>query len=93
MNKRSLLKSLLAATLVCATITFAGEGAAVKGNPKSKIYHKPACKHYAAKGSTIEFKTEAEAKKAGYTPCKQCEKPKKKTENKTDKKDATPKEK
>ena len=91
MNKRSLLKSLLAATLVCATITFAGEGAAIKGNPTSKIYHKPTCKHYAAKGSTAEFKTEAEAKKAGYKPCKQCGKPKKETKKKTDKKDATPK--
>jgi len=93
MNKRSLLKSLLAAMLVCTTITFAGEGAAVKGNPKSKIYHKPACKHYAAKGSTAAFKSEAEAKKAGYTPCKQCGETKKKAENKTDKKDSTPKEK
>ena len=72
MKKRSVLKTLLAVALVCASVTFAGEGVAVKGNPKSKVYHKPACKHYSAKGSTVEFKTEGEAKKAGYTGCKQC---------------------
>lgn len=76
MKKRSVLKALLAVTLVCASVTFAGEGAAIKGNPKSKVYHKPACKHYAAKGSSVEFKSEAEAKKAGYTPCKICNKTK-----------------
>lgn len=94
MNKRSLLKSLLAATLVCATVTFAGEGAAVKGNPESKIYHKPACKHYTAKGTTTEFKTEADAKKAGYKPCKKCGKTQKKeTEKKTEKKTPAPEKK
>ena len=72
MKKRSVLKTLLAVTLVCASVTFAGEGATVKGNPNSKVYHKPACKHYSAKGSTAEFKSEAEAKQAGYTACKQC---------------------
>jgi methylphosphotriester-DNA--protein-cysteine methyltransferase len=77
MKKRSLLKALLAATLVCATATFAVEGGtAVKGNKSSKIYHKPACKHYAAKGSTVEFKSEAEAMKAGYKACKKCGKAK-----------------
>ena len=79
MKKRNLLKALLAATLVCATVAFAGEGSAIKGNPKSKIYHKPACKHYTAKGTTAEFKSEAEAKKAGYKPCKKCGKIEKKT--------------
>jgi len=72
MKKRSLLKILLATTLVCASMTFAGEGAVIKGNPKSKIYHKSACKHYSAKGSTKEFKSEAEAQKAGYKACKKC---------------------
>lgn len=76
MKKRSMLKILLAATLVCASAAFAGEGAAIKGNPKSKVYHKPACKHYAAKGSSVDFKSEAEAKKAGYTACKVCGKTK-----------------
>lgn len=72
MKKRSVLKTLLAVMLVCASVTFAGEGAAVKGNPNSKVYHKAACKHYNAKGSTVGFKTEAEAKQAGYKGCKQC---------------------
>lgn len=89
MKKRNLLKALLAATLVCATVTFAGEDSAVKGNPKSKIYHKPVCKHYTAKSTTVEFKSEAEAKKAGYKPCKKCSTPKKKTEKEA----AAPKEK
>lgn len=98
MKKRNLLKALLAATLVCATVVVAGEGtAAVKGNPKSKIYHKPTCKHYTAKGTTVEFKSEAEAKKAGYTGCKKCCPTKKKTEKpvekKTEKKAEVPKEK
>ncbi len=75
MNKRNLLKTLLAATLVCASVTIAGEGVAVKGNPESKIYHQPACKHYTAKGSTKEFKSEEEAKAAGYKACKKCGKP------------------
>ncbi len=76
MKKRSLLKIMLATTLVCTSMAFAEGGAAVKGNPNSKIYHKPVCKHYNAKGSTKEFKSEAEAKKAGYKACKQCSKPK-----------------
>ena len=52
-----------------------GEGA-VKGNKTSKIYHKSACKHYAAKGSTETFASEATAQKAGYKICKQCGKTK-----------------
>jgi hypothetical protein len=67
MKKRSVLKTLLAMTLVCVSVAFAGEGAAVKGNPNSKVYHKAACKHYTAKGSTAGFK--------GYKGCKQCCKP------------------
>jgi len=84
MKKRSLLKILLATTLVCASMAFAEGGAAVKGNPNSKVYHKPVCKHYSAKGSTKGFKSEAEAKKAGYKACKQCSKAK--TEKKEAKK-------
>ncbi len=76
MKKRSLLKILLATTLVCASMAFAEGGPAVKGNPKSKVYHMPACQHYNAKGSTKEFKSEAEAKQAGYKACKQCGKAK-----------------
>ena len=58
--------------VVCATLAFAGVGDAVKGNKSSKIYHKPACKHYAAKGSTETFASEAAAKEAGFKACKQC---------------------
>ncbi len=72
MKKRTLLKTLMATALVCASVTFAGEGVAVKGNTKSKIYHKPACTHYTAQTCTAEFKSEAEAKAAGYKPCKKC---------------------
>ena len=75
MQKRNLLKLLTAGMVVCATLAFAGEGAAVKGNKTSKIYHKQACKHYAAKGSTETFATEAAARQAGYKICKQCAKP------------------
>ncbi len=76
MKRRMGLKTLLAAALVCASMTFASEGVAIKGNPKSKVYHKPTCQHYAAKGSTVEFNSEAEAKEAGYKACKQCGKEK-----------------
>ena len=76
MKKRNWLKTLLAVTLVCTSVVFADGGAAVKGNPKSKVYHKPACQHYNAKGSTVEFKSEAAAKQAGYKSCKQCSKAK-----------------
>jgi len=73
-KRRNLLKTLLAATLVCASVSFAGDAAVLKGNPNSKKYHKQTCRHYAAKGSTVEFKSEEEAKEAGYKPCKQCHK-------------------
>ena len=76
MKKRSLLKTLLAATLVCASVALAAEGIAVKGNPNSKVYHKPACQHYKAKGSTAEFASEEKATQAGYKACKQCGKAK-----------------
>jgi|GEM_PF-768906 len=73
MKRSDMLKSVLAATLVFATASFAAEGAAaVKGNPDSKIYHKSECRFYNSKSSTKEFASEAEAKKAGYTACKKC---------------------
>jgi hypothetical protein len=72
MKKRSILKMLLATTLVCAFVAIGGENTAVKGNKNSKIYHKPACKHYTAKGSTETFASEDEAKGAGYKACKKC---------------------
>lgn len=80
--KRSKWLKLMAAVAIitCATSVMAEEtatAAPIKGNPESKIYHKPVCRHYKAKSCTKEFKTEAEAKKAGYKPCKQCAAPKK----------------
>jgi methylphosphotriester-DNA--protein-cysteine methyltransferase len=95
MKKRNLLKALLAVTLVCATAAIAEKSAvvAVKGNKSSKVYHKPTCKHYTAKGSTEAFKSEAEAITAGYKACKQCgkAKAKKKDEKKPETKTETPK--
>ena len=84
MKRRTILISIFATLLVGVTVLFATEGVAVvkkapvvkklplKGNTKSKIYHKPSCVYYNSKYTTVEFKTEAEAKKAGYTPCKKC---------------------
>jgi methylphosphotriester-DNA--protein-cysteine methyltransferase len=72
MKKRTMLKSLMAMALVCASVAFAAEVTTVKGNEKSKTYHKPECRFYSSKGSTVEFKSEVEAKQAGYTACKQC---------------------
>lgn len=82
MKRRNMLMAVMAGMLVCATASFAAEGAPVKGNPKSKIYHKAECKHYAAKGSTKEFASEADAVKAGYTACKKCSAKKKEAEKK-----------
>lgn len=76
MKKRNWMKTLLAATLVCASVAFAADGVAVKGNPNSKVYHKPACQHYNAKGSTVEFSSEEKATQAGFHACKQCGKAK-----------------
>ena len=71
------------------------ESTAVKGNPKSKVYHKPACRYYTSKSTSVVFKTETDAQKAGYKGCKRCGKPKgvNKTKKPADKKPAVPKEK
>jgi methylphosphotriester-DNA--protein-cysteine methyltransferase len=82
MKKRHVLKVLLAVACVSATTVLAANSSMVKGNPDSKIYHKSTCKHYAAKGSTSEFTSEAEAVKAGYKGCKKCSGTKKKSEQK-----------
>jgi methylphosphotriester-DNA--protein-cysteine methyltransferase len=79
MNKRRLLKTLMVAAMFCTFTAFAGDGPVVRGNPKSKVYHLPACRHYNAKSSTVEFKSAAEAEKAGYKACKMCGKTKDKT--------------
>ncbi|HEY5653117.1 MAG TPA: Ada metal-binding domain-containing protein [Pontiella sp.] len=85
MDKRRLLKMVLAVTLTCASLSFAAEGVAVKGNKKSKIYHKAVCRHYNAKGTTEEFRTEDAATQAGYKACRKCNKLKanKQSEKKT----------
>lgn len=76
MKKRRLLIMLLSAALSCTGALYAAGNAAVKGNPKSKVYHMPVCAHYSAKGSSVEFKSEVDAQKAGYKACKQCAKSK-----------------
>ena len=80
MKRSKWIKLVAVALIACTTTIFAAEKAAatVRGNPDSKVYHKVACRHYSAKGSSKEFKTEAEAKKAGYKPCKRCAAPEKK---------------
>jgi methylphosphotriester-DNA--protein-cysteine methyltransferase len=82
MNKRHWMKLMIVVAIACTTAVYAADPAPVKGNPESKIYHKTACRHYAAKSSTKEFKSEGEAVKAGYKPCKQCAPPK--AQNKSD---------
>lgn len=76
MKRRNWLTFVAVAMIACTAVVFAADPAPVKGNPDSKVYHKAACKHYAAKGSTKEFASEADAVKAGYTPCKKCAVPK-----------------
>ena len=84
MKKRTWLKLMIVAAFACTTAVYAANPAPVKGNPNSKVYHKAACRHYAAKSSTKEFKSEPDAVKAGFKPCKQCAAPKAQT--KTEKK-------
>lgn len=43
-----------------------------RGNPSSKIYHNASCRHYKSKGASKVFASPAEARAAGYTPCKIC---------------------
>ncbi len=85
MNKRNWLKLMVVAAIACTTAVYAADPAPVKGNPDSKIYHKADCRHYSSKSSTKEFKSEAEAVKTGYTPCKQCAAPKAQTKSETTK--------
>ncbi|WP_084068365.1 sunset domain-containing protein [Desulfocicer vacuolatum] len=42
------------------------------GNIHSKIYHKKGCRYYNCKNCIVLFKSEEDAKRAGYTPCKLC---------------------
>lgn len=47
-------------------------GAGYHGNPSSKVYHNSSCRHYNSKGASKVFASPAEAKAAGYKPCKIC---------------------
>jgi hypothetical protein len=76
MKRSNWLKMMAIALITCAATVYAADPAPIKGNPDSKVYHKIGCRYYSAKGSSVEFKTEAEAIKAGYTPCKICAVPK-----------------
>jgi len=89
MKRRNWLKLVAIAVIACTASVFAEQAATpattpVKGNPDSKIYHKADCRFYTAKSSTKEFKSEADAVKAGYKPCKQCAAPKKDAKDKKD---------
>ncbi len=91
MKRRNWLTLAAIAVIACTTTVSAAESAApaattVKGNPDSKVYHKPDCRFYKAKSSTKEFKSEAEAVKSGYKPCKKCAAPKKEKKDKKEKK-------
>lgn len=54
------------------TIASATREAAYRGNFKSKVFHKADCRHAACKACTKVFTSEAEARAAGYHPCKVC---------------------
>ncbi len=88
MKRNTWLKLMAVAMIACATAASAAEKvpAAVKGNPDSKVYHKAECRYYNAKSSTKAFKSEAEARGAGYTPCKRCAAPTKEKKAKSPKK-------
>ena len=96
MIRRKWLSLAATALVACGAIVYAeGTGETptpppIKGNPKTKVYHKPECRYYKAKSSTAEFKTEADAKKAGYKPCKKCGVPKKDKKDKEKPAAATP---
>lgn len=44
----------------------------VRGNPTSKIYHRPGCQYFNSKGASRSFATPQEAVNAGFRPCKVC---------------------
>ncbi len=45
----------------------------IRGNEKTKVFHGPGCRNYDSKHCTAQFKTEKEARAAGYKPCTQCQ--------------------
>ena len=46
--------------------------AGYRGNPESKIYHNSSCRYYKGKSVSKTFASPADAKAAGYRPCKVC---------------------
>lgn len=46
--------------------------AGYRGNPGSKIYHNSSCRYYKSKSVNKTFASPADAKAAGYRPCKVC---------------------
>ena len=46
--------------------------AGYRGNSESKIYHNSSCRYYKGKSVSKTFASPADAKAAGYRPCKVC---------------------
>ena len=46
--------------------------AGYRGNPESKIYHNSSCRYYKGKSVSKTCASPADAKAAGYRPCKVC---------------------
>lgn len=46
--------------------------AGYRGNPESKIYRNSSCRYYKGKSVSKTFASPADAKAAGYRPCKVC---------------------
>ena len=46
--------------------------AGYRGNPESKIYHNSSCRYYKGKSVSKTFASPADAKAAGYRPCRVC---------------------
>lgn len=59
-----------------ATEALAEQQTAVKrgisGNPKSRVFHVPACEYFNCKNCTLEFKNIQIALDAGFEPCRAC---------------------
>ena len=53
-------------------VTSAAESVVYHGNVKSKIFHKPGCRHYHCNACTKRFSSRGDAIAAGYRPCKVC---------------------
>lgn len=47
-------------------------GTGVKGNPKSKVFHLPACEQYNCKNCTLDFRDIDVAIESGFKPCNFC---------------------